>query len=254
VTRASASRFALAAAAAVLLGRAAPASSAELQVNPVRIELSAEARSEVVTLKNASTEPTSFELQLRAWGESKAGEMILAPTEDVVVFPLVVLLAPGEERNVRVGAAIPFGPVEKTYRLFVQELPPPAKEGATSQVRVLTRVGIPVFLTPRRVAERAELKALSVRDGKASFSLLNGGTVHVRPTAVRVALKDARGNSIGNREAAAWYVLAGGERDYQVDLRGDRCAAVREVTASVALDSKQVLEADLATPDGVCAP
>lgn len=225
-----------------------------MQVNPVRVDLSSAARSEVVVLRNNGSEPASFEMQIKAWEQTASGEMTLGATEDVVVFPLVLLLAPGEERNVRVGAAIPFGPVEKTYRLFIQELPPAASAERPAQVRVLTRLAIPVFLTPTRVVERAVLKALSVREGKASFSVVNSGTVHVRPTAVKVTLKDAKASTLGNREAPAWYVLAGGERAYDVDLRSEGCAAVRQVSVAVTLDSRQVLEASAATPEGVCAP
>jgi fimbrial chaperone protein len=240
--------------ASVLLGRASTARCAEVQVNPVRVSLSPAARSEIVALRNNGAEPASFEMQIRSWEQSSSGEMNLGLTEDVVVFPPVVLLAPGEERNVRVGASISFGAVERTYRLFIQELPPPPRQETAPQVRVLTRIGIPVFLSPARVVERAVLKALSVRDGKVLFTLVNSGTVHVRPTAVKVALKDAQGKTLGNREAAAWYVLAGGERAYDVDLRGEGCAAVREVSVAITLDSKQVLQAASAAPEGVCAP
>ena len=247
-------RLLAAAAAAVLLGRAAPARGAEVQINPVRIELSSETRSEVVTLRNSGTEPASFEMQIRSWDQSKAGEMQLAATGDVVVFPVILLLAPGEERNLRVGAAVPPGPMEKAYRLFVQEMPSPARPDKPQQVRVLTRIGVPIFIAPARVVERAVLKDLAVRDGKARFSVVNTGTIHVRTTAVKVALKGAQGAVLGNREAPAWYLLAGGERAYEVELGGESCAAVREVSVAVTLDSKQLLQAALPTPEGVCAP
>lgn len=252
--RATCSRLLAVAAASALAGRASPARGAEVQVHPVRVELSPGARSEIVVLRNNGAEPASFEVQIRAWDQSAAGEMRLSPTEDVVVFPLVLLLAPGEERNVRVGAAIPFGAVEKTYRLFIQELPAPARPDATSQVHVLTRIGIPVFLAPTRVVERATLKDFQVRGGKALVTLVNAGTVHVRPTAVKVTLKDGQGKALGNREAPAWYVLAGGERAYEVDVGGAACAVVRQVSVAATLDSKQVLESSIATPAGACAP
>jgi fimbrial chaperone protein len=221
-------------------------------VNPVRVDLSSSARSEIVTLKNAGAAPASFEIQVRAWEQGADGEMRVAPTGDVVAFPLVVALAPGEERNVRVGAATTFGALEKSYRLFIQEMPPPEKSGGPSQVRVLTRVGIPVFLAPVRVSERAELKDLAVRGAKASFRLVNGGTVHVRPAAAKVSLHGAGGDRVSEQDVPTWYVLAGGQRAYEVALPAERCADVREVKLVVTLDVQKALRAASPTPDGVC--
>ena len=51
--------------------------------------------------------------------------------------------------------------VEKTYRVFVEQLPD--KGGpAASGVRVLTRVGIPVYLEPPQPVASAEIASLAV--------------------------------------------------------------------------------------------
>jgi fimbrial chaperone protein len=239
------------AALAALLARSPPARAAEVQVNPVLVELSTAAPSAIVVLRNVGKEAARFEVQVRAWSQNEAGEMELVATDDVVAYPLVVELAPGEQRNLRVGGATPPGPVEKSYRLFIKELPAPPRPGAGSGVRVLSRIGLPVFVAPQQAVERVAVEDLKVRDGKVTFTLRNAGTVRVRPSSVVVTASLHRAAAPLERELAAWYVLAGGARRYELDLPRESCARIREVGVAVALE-RGPLRAKVATPAGAC--
>jgi fimbrial chaperone protein len=237
---------------APLLPGAGGVRAAEVQVNPVVVSLSSAVRSAIVVVRNQGQETVRFELQARAWGQSPAGEMLLDPTADLAVYPPVLVLAPGEERNVRIGAATPFGPVEKTYRVFLQEMAPPEKPEGAAQIRVLSRIGLPVFLAPARPVDRAVVADVAARNGKATFVLRNEGTAHVRPTAVKVVARDGGGKVAFEQDLPAWYVLAGGTRDYEAPIPAGACASVREVEVSVDLP-REVLRAKTAVP-GACAP
>ncbi len=237
---------------APLLPGAGGVRAAEVQVNPVVVSLSSAVRSAIVVVRNQGSETVRFELQARGWGQSPSGEMLLDSTADLAVYPPVLVLGPGEERNVRIGAATPFGPVEKTYRVFLQEMAPPEKPEGAAQIRVLSRIGLPVFLAPARPEDRAVLTDLAVRDGKATFVLKNEGTVHVRPTAVKVIARGGDGKVAFEQDLPAWYVLAGGTRIYEVSFPAGACASVREVEVSVDIP-REVLRAKAAAA-GACAP
>ncbi len=246
----------LASAALVLLAPqlvpgAGEALAAEVQVNPVVVSLSPAARSAIVAVRNQGREAVRFELQARAWGQSPTGEMLLEPTVDLAVYPPVLSLGPGEERNVRIGMATSPGPLEKTYRVFLQEMPPPERPEGAARVQVLSRIGLPVFLAPARSTERAVVADLAARGGKAAFVLRNEGTVHVRPTDVKLIGRDKDGKVVFESELPAWYVLAGGVRAYEVEIPKEGCASVREVEASVDL-GREILRAKAAAP-GACA-
>jgi fimbrial chaperone protein len=246
-----ASRLAALAVSALLLGAPA-ARAAEVQVSPVVVTLSPAARSAIVVVRNQGRETTRFELQARAWSQTPAGEMVVEPTSDLAVYPPVLALAPGEERNVRIGAIAPFGAVEKTYRVFLQEMAPPETAEGPAQIRVLSRIGLPVFLAPARAVERTRILDLAGKDGKVTFRLVNEGTVHVRPTSVKLAGLAADGKVAFETELAAWYVLAGGERVYEAEIPAGACAATGELEVSAAL-GRDVIRARIARA-GTCTP
>src|SRR5262245_59654011 len=101
---------------AVLTGSAA--AQATFTISRVQVFLSPAVKSEVLTLANVSAAPLRFQLNVFAWDQSPQGEMVLTPTRDIVFFPPLLTLAPGEQRNIRVGTATPPGSSEKTFRLF----------------------------------------------------------------------------------------------------------------------------------------
>src|SRR5216684_4497892 len=94
---------------------------------------------------------SAFQVTSFAWSQDASGAVQLAPTEDIVFFPALLTLKPGEERKVRVAATVAAKDVERTYRIFFEELPPlerPQNLGA--QVRILTKMGIPIFVAPAK--------------------------------------------------------------------------------------------------------
>jgi fimbrial chaperone protein len=178
--------------------------------------------------------------------------MQLARTKDVTFFPGLFSIGAGQKRNLRIAAATSFGQVEKTYRIFIEQLPDaPSIPQAT--VRVLTRVGIPVYLEPAKRTARAELSPLHLDGRRISFVLRNVGNVRVSPDLVKVVGRDDRGEVLFEQPLSSWYVLAGGERVFETEAPRGVCARVRALSAEVRVE-KGVLEAALPAADGACGP
>lgn len=223
-----------------------------LEVSPIELELTSAMGNGTLTIHNGGAEPLRLQVTAVAWQQGRGGEMLLASTRDITFYPGLLTVAPGEKRNVRVAAAAPFGEVEKTYRVFVEQLPGgPAR--TDNAIRVRTKIGIPVYLEPPVPAPRAELADLARDGARVSFVLRSTGNVRIQPSSVRVVGRDEAGAVVFERPLQAWYVLARGDRAYDSEApRGD-CARVRTVSAEVAL-GKDTLRAELPTPGGVCAP
>src|SRR5689334_420229 len=162
--------------AALLLG-ARPARASSFTVNPIKVVLSDKERSTLLTVQNQSSEALRFQVSVSGWSQSPGGEMVLSATRDIVVYPSILSLAPGEQRKLRIGATVGAGPLEKSYRIFVEELPPlqSSQRSSSTEVRVLTKMGVPIFVEPPAIASKGSLTGLALSGGKLAFDLRNDG-------------------------------------------------------------------------------
>ena len=239
------------AAVAIAAACANEAAASTFNVSPTQVFLDGRTASALLTLRNDSAEPLRFQLSVFAWDQSPSGEMTLAPTEDIVFFPALVTLAPKEERKIRVGRVVAAGAVERSYRIFVEELPPlESVTGGNAGVRVLTKMGIPIFVRPAREATAVAIKDIAGHDGALTFTLANSGTVHVVPD--RVVVRGlAGGEAVFEKQVSSWYLLAGGHRDFDLPLAAADCARATSFQVEVAYgDSK--IDQRVDTPAGAC--
>ena len=222
-------------------------------VSPLQVVLTAGASSALVEIRNQAMEPLRLQLSVTAWEQSPAGEMIVTPTEDLVLFPVLVALEPGETRKVRLGTASPAGATEKTYRVFVEELPSreeQAQPGGT--IRVLTRLSIPVFLQPGKSIAAGDVQAIALKDGVATFEIHNTGNVHFSARHIRVIGLAASGEVIDEQGLEGWYILAGGSRRYDVPFSAlKNCSSIRKLAVEAGTDIG-TLKKQADVPSGAC--
>lgn len=238
--------------ASMLCMGARPARASTFDISPISVTLSAKVPSAMLVVTNRGTEAVRFHVSAFAWDESPDGEMVLLPTSDIVFFPALLSLNAGEARKLRVGVNAAPGAGEKSYRIFVQELPPLAQKTDEPQnaVRVLTKMGVPVFVAGAGVKSVPALAGLQLQASALTFKVKNTGTAHFRPEKLVVTARD--GSSVVHREeVAGWYVLPSHVRTYVVNLPKAACAALKSI--EVELESeKGSAKATLA--DAHCAP
>lgn len=222
----------------------------QFEVSPIRVALTPAAKSDLLEVTNKGPEDARFQVKTFTWREPPEGEMQLAETKDLVVFPTVFTLKPGQSRKLRIAAAVPFGPAEGSYRVIVEELPAPKTPASASAVTMLMRMSVPVFLrTPAQQAVPA-IADVGAKEGTLVFVLKNGGTRHFIPKALRVvALRGAE--RVAPLDVAGWYVLPGGSRKHTVTLTPELCAEQRLVIELETEDRSLTSGYDL--PAGACA-
>jgi len=240
------------------LGQPGALSAAAFRVTPIQVALSSTNSSALLTLTNESSETLRFQVSAHAWTQGRKGEIELAPTQDIVFFPALLTLEAGKERKIRVGTSAPAGAVEKTYRIFVEELPPvegPKDSSAPrSEVRVRTKMGIPIFLLPTAKPDVAgAIESPALADGQLRFRVRNTGNVHFTLLSVRITGTAASGETIFEKQAEGWYVLTGGIREYEIPVPPAECARVKAFSIE-ATDERETMKARFDAPPGACAP
>jgi fimbrial chaperone protein len=185
------------------------------QVNPIRLDLSAKSTSEAMTIRNNADEPVVVQVSVEAWSQQD-GKDVYAPTKEILVTPPILTIPAGGERVVRAGLRRPPDPgKELSYRLYLQEVPPPPKPGFQGLL-VALRVGLPVFVQPVQAPAQVRLVWTARRgaENKLEVHVTNEGTGHVQIAELEVYAPDAKAPAAG--QSGLQYVLPGQGKDWSL--------------------------------------
>jgi P pilus assembly chaperone PapD len=129
------------------------------------------------TIANDDRIGERFEISAASWSQNGGADRRRAAVDDVLIFPRLLELAPGESRRVRVGVLESGGDVESDYRVTVEQLfdPQPRRPG----LHFLLAYDVPLFVAPRHITIDARILAIAVRNGRAVVTIRNDGNVHV---------------------------------------------------------------------------
>jgi len=204
----------------------------EWRVTPIRLDLGRDARSGAVTVINESDERLQFQMKAFEWTQDVEGKDRYKETDDILFFPRIMIFDKKGEKILRAGVKGPSGAKEKTYRLFVEEIPEPKKaEGA--RVAIAIRFGLPIFVKPAKEDLRGEVAGIPMAGGAVSAMVRNTGNVHFVVRKVILNWRDGNGKSVFSKELDGWYLLAGAERAYPAELPAGLCGEVARVDVEV---------------------
>lgn len=190
----------------------------QVAVNPVQLELTPQATSGLLALTNGGKSAMRFQVSAKAWSQAPDGEMLVEDTKDITFYPAIFELPAGSTKRIRVGAVVPIVRGERTYRVFVEQLP--SFDGTQVGIQVLTKMSIPVWLGEKPVPAQPVITDATIKNGALAFSVRNQGEQHFRIKEIRISGRDAGGASAFAKREAGWYVLGAGTRDYTVALDG----------------------------------
>jgi len=215
----------------------------QVGIAPVRVYLDEATRTAVVEISNPSENPIGMQVDSMAWHQDNEGEDQYEPTTEILAFPPIFTIQPGQSQLVRIGLMSPQpAEQEKAYRLYFTELPPPVAEVQSTALRMRLRIGIPIFSAPLS-PPRLDLRLVNseIQDNQLRVRLHNPGNAHIRMSDLYATQPtDAvRGNS-------ARYILPGASRDFLVDLPADKAvSAIQTITDQLGVTSYEV---DLGVP------
>jgi fimbrial chaperone protein len=211
--------------------------SIDISVNPVRVFFSAGQKTNIIKVENNSDEKVTFQLTVFSWSQDAEGENVYDPTEELIFFPKIFNLEKNEERLIRVGARVPPGQTEKTYRVFLEEIPgPQAAPLEATELRTILRIGVPVFMVPVKTVAEGEIEEVVLEKGKLSIPVKNTGNVHFVVRTVKVEGMDAEGATVFQRDIAGWYLLEGRGKTFSMEIPGESCPDIDSLKIDVITD------------------
>jgi len=207
-----------------VVGMAGWAVASNLTVYPVSVILNAQKPAGEINLQNDDDAPKVIQIELMEWSQ-KDGQDIYTPSRDLLVNPPVFTLQPGKTQLIRLGLNKPVkNPQELSYRLYINEVPPPPKPGFTG-LQMAMRLGIPVFVEPHQPAKpKLEWQASRNHDGSIKLTVANTGNAHMK--LLDFELKEAEQSRALGKENRSFYLLPGQSREIsfipEFDWQGDR--------------------------------
>jgi fimbrial chaperone protein len=222
-----------------------PAFAAVFEVSPVRLIFTPGSRTDILTVKNDGEEKLSIQVKGYEWSQDPEGKDVYTDTKEIIFFPRIFTLAAKAQRVIRIGLRVPTGQKERTYRIYVEELPTP-KLVETTGVRTILRMGIPVFVPPVKTEVKSTLEDLNIlAGGKVSFRVTNQGNVHFIVQAITVSGYDSSKKQRFSNEVHGWYLHAGRSRIFTQDVPKEACRQVSriEVEVSTSAGEKSLKEA-----------
>jgi fimbrial chaperone protein len=189
------------------------AAAAEWEIDPVRVQLSTEQQTAAITVKNASDQPTSLQIEVVAWSQVDGKDVYTASRELLVSPPIVTIPGKGEQ-VIRAALRRPADATkELSYRINLRELPPPPAAGFNG-VQVALRIGLPVFVQSIKgeAAPKMSWAIQRMPDNQFKLGLKNTGNAHVQVTDFALSLPGSK-EAIAT-EATSSYIMAGQTREW----------------------------------------
>jgi fimbrial chaperone protein len=235
---------------AVLLTLAAAAlpgaHGAMFGVSPIRIDLTPDTRSAVINVTNDDTRRLYFQAKLVEWTQTPEGQDHYAESKDLIFFPAIFTIEPGDKRIIRVGSKGAIAPSHRAYRLFIEELPDPNEKAASggAQVAVRMRFGVPIIVG--RGEARPSVVEATAAAGAVKARIRNDGDRMVRFDEVTLVAGERQVGKV-----AGWYVFPGATREFVVPVESSACPISGTLELRASVDGK-VTRGNVAADPALC--
>lgn len=204
----------------LLLAAIGPAFAGSIAVNPIRVNLSATQTTSPLVVRNTGAEPSVVQLQIVSWSQQD-GKDVLEPSRDLLATPPIFTVPAGGSQTVRVGLRQRSNiQTEGSYRLILQEVPPPPKPEFRG-LQVALRLSVPIFIAPAVAPTTSmtwQANVTSTPDAPTDLTIaaVNTGTAHVQVLGLKLFSGGVELPSASPPESA--YVLPGQGRQWRLRL------------------------------------
>lgn len=226
--------------------------SGEFRVTPIRLDFDRGTKSGVITIVNEGSDRLNVQMKAFEWTQNTEGKDQYTETNDLIFFPRIMSLEKGEEKILRAGIRIPATTKEKTYRLFIEEIPEPKKAEGVN-VAIAIRFGVPIFVKPLKEEVRGEIEKLELSKGALNILIKNKGNTHFIIQSIGIKGKNAKGEELFSKELSGWYLLSGVSKVYTLSVPQESCNDLTKIDLEVKAD-RLTLNGKLDVDQAMCLP
>jgi fimbrial chaperone protein len=226
--------------------------SGEFRVTPIRLDFDRNTKSGVINIINEADEKLNVQMKAFEWTQDGEGKDQYTETNDIIFFPRIMVLEKKEERILRAGIRIPATTKEKTYRLFIEEIPDPKKAEGVN-VAIAIRFGVPIFVKPLKEEMKGEIEKVELSKGVLNALVKNRGNSHFIINSIDIKGKKASGEEIFSKELSGWYLLSGVSRLYTTPIPQEVCKDLSKLDIEVKTDRFN-LNGKLDVDQAMCLP
>lgn len=204
-------------------------------INPIRIFFDDGKKTDILTIKNESQDRVALQVNAFTWTQDDKEDNVYTPTEDILFFPKLLEINPAEEKIIRIGTRISRDETEKTYRLFIEEIPDNGQTETTA-VKIIMRVGVPIFISPLKTTASGVIEKTQMKDGILRMDVRNEGNIHFVIKSMKVEGKDESGKEVFYTEKAGGYLHHGKSKGFVFDLPEDLCRKTKALNVHIDTD------------------
>lgn len=203
-----------------------------LSVVPVNLSLSAGQKATTLTVTNQGTSEMALQTRAFAWSQKDGEDDQLTATDNVVLSPPIVKMAPGATQVIRIILRKSPESREDTYRILLDQIPPPAEAGV---VHMVLRMSIPIFAEPAGRAVADVRFHLEYKDGEIELVGTNTGNHHEKIRDIVLSASDGR--KLKPESNASPYLLAGATRRWHFSIEKTQTAPSGTMELTAHLDA-----------------
>lgn len=186
--------------------------ASNFNVSPILVNLSSTSATAALEVENTGEEAVVIQSEVKSWAQEN-GTSTYQPTTDILATPPIFTVPAHGKQIVRMGMRRTVDPnTELSYRLFLQEVPPPPKPDFKG-VQIKLRLGVPVFIAPAVAAQPVpKWSATQDEEGLIKLTLVNEGNAHLQIS--DFVLKVANNANPLIKQGIAFTLLAGATQSW----------------------------------------
>jgi len=211
---------------------ATPATAGVFSVTPVRIFMTPRDRGVAITLTNEGDTEVALQADINAWTQKPDGTDELVLTDEMILSPPSLKLAPNARQVVRLALLRPIDPSRQlTYRMVIREVPEAtAPKERAMEMPVALALSMPVFITPPSAKAQIACQVLRKSAAEISTACENTGTAYGQIREITIK----RGEQNLARFEGGSYILPGASKI--IPLKAEKPIAAGAAELKVVFD------------------